>query len=117
MNGVTLYYLEASSKSGWVYSNRAPPLMTASHFFGFSFRLEKRATKNSPGIELILDNRSGKVTYMDKKGIAAKRWKNVVFGRVIRKWLKILDHAEAEIDTWSHSRTAYGKLRGVERSM
>jgi hypothetical protein len=39
------------------------------------------------------------VTFIDKRRIAEKKWKDAVFGRVIREWLKILDNAEAEIDT------------------
>ena len=39
------------------------------------------------------------MTYMDKRGIAAKKWKDAVFGKVIHKWLKIFDETDAEIET------------------
>jgi hypothetical protein len=36
---------------------------------------------------------------MDKRGIAAKKWKDAVFGKVIHRWLKIFDETDAEIET------------------
>ena len=60
---------------------------------------KERATKNNPGIKFILENWSGKETYMSKWEIARKKWKDAVFGRFIRQWLKILDDAGAENDT------------------
>jgi hypothetical protein len=59
---------------------------------------KERATKNNPGIKLILHHWAGKETYGSKRDIVAKRWKDVVFGKVIRTWLKVFDEAEVEID-------------------
>jgi hypothetical protein len=60
---------------------------------------KERATKNNPGIKLILENWSGKVTFMSKREIARDKWKDAVFGKVIRQWLRFFDDAEAETDT------------------
>lgn len=67
---------------------------------------KEKATSNNPGIKLILDNWSGKETYIDKKRIATNKWKDAVFGRVIREWLKILDDAEAKIDAHTQAVVA-----------
>jgi hypothetical protein len=67
---------------------------------------KERATKINPGIRLILNNWSGEPTYISKREIAAKKWKDAVFGKVIREWLKILDDAEAEIDTRTQAMAA-----------
>lgn len=67
---------------------------------------KERVTKYNLGINLILDNWSGKETYMSKGEIAAKRWKDAVFGKVIRTWSKIFDDAEDEIDTHTQAMAA-----------
>jgi hypothetical protein len=69
-------------------------------------KANERATKNNPGINFILHYWASKETFGSKKDIAMKRWKDVVFGNVIRTWLKIFDEAEAEIDTRTQAMAA-----------
>jgi hypothetical protein len=60
---------------------------------------KERATRNNPGIELILDNWSGNKTYIDKRRIATTKWEDAVFGKVVRNWANIFNDTDIEVET------------------
>jgi hypothetical protein len=58
---------------------------------------------NNPGIDFMLDAWSGGVIgKLDKHSAAETQWKDVVFGGLIKKWLKIFTGALDE--TWIYTR-------------